>query len=126
MLSSPIWIVVYISNILKDIYFTNLPDHLTMKNFKCAWLLWVEPQHKPGSKVRSLKSVIKLVKNHSQLILVQRFLKIIDIICVFADFRPLYQYYFLSRSNEFKNMNQRFYANNRFYGAEVATSPKYT
>ena len=28
-------------------------------------------------------------------------------------------------SGEFKKMNQRFYANNKFYGTEVATSPSY-
>ena len=57
---------------LKDVYFTDLPNHLSEKNIKCARLLWVEPQHKPGSKRRSLKSVIKHVKNHPQLILVQK------------------------------------------------------
>ncbi len=89
---------------LKDTYFTNLPNHLTSKNFKCAWLLWFEPHHKLGSEGRSLKSVLKLVKNHSQLILVQRFLKIVDILWAFVDFRPLYQYYLFSRSKEFKNI----------------------
>ena len=29
-------------------------------------------------------------------------------------------------SNEFKSMGQRFYVGDKFYGAEVATSPKYT
>ena len=71
---------------LKDVYFTDLPNHLSEKNIKCARLLWVEPQHKPGSKRRSLKSVIKHVKNHPQLILVQNFLKIIDILCAFQIF----------------------------------------
>jgi surface carbohydrate biosynthesis protein (TIGR04326 family) len=89
---------------LKDTYFVNLPDHLKAKDLLCAWFLWFSPFQKMGSNKQTLKSVLNSAKDHPQLILVQYFLTIIEIILAFADLRPLFRYLRYCRSNSFRSL----------------------
>lgn len=89
---------------LNDIYFKSLPEQLRLKGFKCAWLLWLSPNYKPGTKNRSLKEVLNHVKGQPQLIFLQKFLNLKDIVYAFLDLRPLYQYLIFSRSKLFRKL----------------------
>lgn len=91
-------------NSLKDLYFTTLPKRFISNGFECAWLVWFQPKFKPGSENRNRESVLKPAVGHPQLIFLQLFLSIIDILVAYADFRPLFRYLCYSRRKEFRSL----------------------
>jgi len=89
---------------LNDIYFKSLPGQLKLKGFTHAWLLWLSPIHKPGAKKRSLKQILSRVKGHPQLIFLQKFLSLKDVLFAALDFRPLYRYLRFRRLSSFRDL----------------------
>ena len=91
-------------NLLSDMYFKSLPERLKLKGFKCSWFLWLLPDYKPATEKRSIKKVLNPVKGLSQLIFLQKFLTLRDIVYAFFDLRALYRYLKFCRSRIFKEI----------------------
>jgi surface carbohydrate biosynthesis protein (TIGR04326 family) len=89
---------------LDDRYFKSLADLFEQQDFKTAWLLWFDPHSEPQSKKRSAKLVLNGARPYNNLIFLQKYLKITDIIKSFSNFSPLIKYYSIRRYASFKNL----------------------
>lgn len=87
---------------LEDFYFKSLPEQLAARGIQCGWLLWFSPHVKPGSKAQLLSRILKPAQRHPQLIFLQKFLKISDILSAIVDFRALFKYLCFSHSKDFR------------------------
>lgn len=89
---------------LDDRYFKSLPNLLKQQDFKTAWLLWFDPHSEPRSKKQSAKAVLNGAHPYNNLIFLQKYLKITDIIKSFSNFSPAMKYYIIARCAGFKNI----------------------
>jgi surface carbohydrate biosynthesis protein (TIGR04326 family) len=89
---------------LDDRYFKSLPDLLEQQDFKTAWLLWFDPHSEPRSKKRPATEVLNRARPYNNLIFLQKYLKIADIIKSFSNFSPAIKYHSIARSTGFKDL----------------------
>lgn len=93
------------TRMLRDLYYKGLPEELKKRDINdCAWLLWFDPDSEPGSKGRSLKSVLKPIGSRQDVILLQNFLRLSEVIKYILDFRALWRYLLVKRSKDFRNI----------------------
>lgn len=89
---------------LDDRYFIALPKLLKQLGIKTAWVLWFNPHSEPGLENRAAREVLNRALPYKNLILLQKYLNLIDIIKAFSDFRPALQYLFFARYSGFKEL----------------------
>ena len=87
---------------LRDKYFKSLPDKLASKNLRIGWFLWFDSKASSGAS--GLKDRLKSLKNHDNLVVLQYFLKIKDLLKAIFDFRPYLIFSKLSGSKEFRRV----------------------
>jgi surface carbohydrate biosynthesis protein (TIGR04326 family) len=89
---------------LDDRYFKALPNLLEQQGMKTAWLLWFAPHTEPRLECRSAKEVLNEADTYKNLIFVQRYLALIDIIKAFFNFSPGTKYLSFARSSGFREL----------------------
>lgn len=83
------WSVKYNHQRLIDRYFGSLPDELRQQNLSIGWFAWFDPLSEPRRDKRTLKDVLKPLRNRKDVVILQAFLNPLDIMKNLADFRPL-------------------------------------
>lgn len=89
---------------LADRYYKALPQALAQKKLSVGWLAWLDPETAPHKKGRNLGAVLAPLKDRSDVVLLQRFLKPADVLAALFNFRPLWAYLRRRRRAEFKNL----------------------
>ena len=89
---------------LDDRYFKSLPNLLEQQDLKAAWLLWFDPHSEPRLNNRSATDVLNRARPYNNLIFLQKYLKIADIIKAFSNFSPAIKYHSIARSTSFKDL----------------------
>lgn len=87
---------------LDDRYFKSLPNLLEQKGMNTAWAVWFSPHAEPGLKHRSAKEVLKNAHPYKNLIFLQKYLTLNDIIKAFIDYRPAIGYFSIEGSSCFR------------------------
>ncbi len=78
------------SQSLSDRYFKRLPDELKSQGTSSlGWLSWLDPNTEPGKENRRLEKVLAPLKKCKNLVLLQSFLRPVEILKAISDFRPL-------------------------------------
>lgn len=88
---------------LDDRYFKSLPNLLEQQGLKTAWLLWFDPHFEPRLDNRSTLHVLNRARPYNNLIFLQKYLKITDIIKAFFNFRPAIIYHSIAGSTRYKD-----------------------
>jgi surface carbohydrate biosynthesis protein (TIGR04326 family) len=89
---------------LDDRYFKSLPNLLEQQDLKAAWLLWFDPHSEPRLNNRSATDVLNRARPYNNLIFLQKYLKITDIVKAFSNFSPAIIYHSIARSISFKDL----------------------
>lgn len=89
---------------LKDRYLKSLPNCLNKKSLETAWFLWFEPHIEPGSGAPSVMTVLTAANQHHNLIFLQKFLTIWDIIREFLNYYPVWIYLKQNGHPHFRNL----------------------
>ncbi len=88
---------------LNDRYFKSLPELLKQRGIKTAWLLWFSPRSEPGLRHRHAKDVLKKAGPYNNLIFLQKYINLTDIVKAFIDYRPAIKYFLIVRTH-FKDL----------------------
>lgn len=89
---------------LDDRYFKNLPYNLKARGIDgVGYFAWFDPDAEPDKKRRKLSQVLRPLNGRKDVVILQRFLKISDVIRALFDFYPLKVYKEAKRGNEFLN-----------------------
>lgn len=82
------WSVREEAGVLNDRYFKSLPEKLSAHGSKVGWFLWLDPFYESSGRNRRLKDVIGTLKRHKELVLLQGFLGISDLLMAVLNLRP--------------------------------------
>src|SRR3972149_1281391 len=88
---------------LDDRFFKSLPEKLVSKGLRIGWFLWFEPYFEPFNKDRKLKDVLQPIKKRDNLILLQQFIKLRELIKVMLNIKPYLVFLYFCRCNEFNS-----------------------
>lgn len=93
------------SGTLTDRYFRGLPAVLNAKKGGAiGWLTWLDPGAEPGMGRRSLRNVLAPLEGCDQVIILQSFLRVLDVVCALADLRPLFTFLRFRRRRAFRDL----------------------
>ncbi|MBN1870820.1 MAG: hypothetical protein JW847_09630 [Candidatus Omnitrophica bacterium] len=73
---------------LVDRYFQAVPEKVKKAGMEVGWLAWVQHTTDPNKTRRSIQQAIKPLRRHPEIIIVQCFLTIVDILKAVIDLRP--------------------------------------
>ena len=88
---------------LDDRFFKSLPEKLVSKGLRIGWFLWFEPYFEPFNKDRKLEDVLQPIKKRDNLILLQQFIKLRELIKVMLNIKPYLVFLYFCRCNEFNS-----------------------
>ena len=92
---------------LKDRYFKELPGKCISEGIKCCWFVWFDPDSKPYTKKRSFADILKFKNNNKNIVFLQNYLTLSDIVKAVFDYRPLYRYIRFRRKMAFRSLFKR-------------------
>jgi len=87
---------------LDDLYFKSLPALLSSNGLETGWFLWFDPYGGPISKGRKLRSVLEPIRRYANLVFLQYFVKVGDLIKAVLNFKPYLRFLHFCRANEFR------------------------
>ncbi len=87
---------------LIDRFFKSLPDKLSSIGLKVGWFLWFDPYFEPISKGRKLKHILDPISRYDNLIMLQQFIKVSDLIKALLNIKPCLIFFSFCRRNDFK------------------------
>jgi len=87
---------------LDDLYFKSLPGILSSNGLKTCWFLWFDPYGEPISKSRNLRRVLEPIGRYDNLVLLQHFVKVGDLIKAVLNFKPYLRFLRFCRANDFR------------------------
>lgn len=75
---------------LTDRYFKRLPEELRADGAaSLGWLVWLDPWREPGQENRSLAEVMAHLWGRRDIVILQAFLRPLEVVAMLADLRPL-------------------------------------
>jgi len=92
-----------VSGSLCDRYFKSLPEKLLSKGLRIGWFLWFDPYGEPGSKGRKLWDILEPINRRSNLVILQRFVKVGDLLKAAFNFKPYLIFLQYCKTKEFKD-----------------------
>jgi len=93
------------TGVIEDRYYKSLPLELRKLGVNdIAWLLWLDPFSEPSSGGRALKDVVLPIKSRNDMIMLQSFLSIKEMLKYVCDFRMSYRYFLVRISIRFRKL----------------------
>ncbi|MBI2470434.1 MAG: hypothetical protein HYV59_04230 [Planctomycetes bacterium] len=92
-----------VSGALCDRYFKLLPEKLLSKGLRIGWFLWFDPCSEPGSKGRKLWDVLEPINKRDNLVILQKFLTVSDLLKAIFNFKPYLIFLQYCKTKEFKD-----------------------
>ena len=95
------------ANCLSDRYFKSLPKQLEQKGIdSLGWFAWFAPHFEPGKKKRPISEVLHSLAKCKNVVILQIFLSISNILKAISDFKPLLIFLKIRNQKDFKKIFQ--------------------
>lgn len=89
---------------LADRYFRDLPGRLQREGVRIGWLAWCEPYTELWQRGRRLRAVVTASLAHPQVVLLERYLRLWDILSTALNFRYLLAFFRCAASPIFRQL----------------------